>query len=377
MLRDAIVLPSPTPGTQRHLAVHRFGRRRDGKKVYLQSGLHADEWPGMLVLQHLMVRLEAAERAGKLKGEILCVPFANPIGLAQHVAGYLVGRFDLNGTGNFNRNFGDLVTPVRERVESRLGTDAQANVRLIREALREAVAALPAQAEAEHLKRTLLGLSIDADLVLDLHCDDDSLAHLYGTKIQQDWSRDIAASLGIEYVMVEDLGGVIAFDGTHLQVWHELAKAFPKRPIPVACQAATVEYRGQYDVRDDWAAADAERLYNYLIRFGVIADDPIELPKTEVRVSPLEAIDLVKASCTGLVTYRVPLGHYLQAGEEFGDIVLLDHPEPNQRIPLVSQTEGYLFTRTHRRLVRPGDLIAKVFGATPLPDRTLGNLLQL
>src|SRR5690606_40566427 len=104
MVREEIALPSPTPGTSRHLVVHRFGPPNRGKKVYLQSGLHADEWPGMLVLQHLMVRLEAAERAGKLKGEILCVPFANPIGLAQHVAGYLTGRFDLNGTGNFNRN---------------------------------------------------------------------------------------------------------------------------------------------------------------------------------------------------------------------------------------------------------------------------------
>lgn len=377
MVRDEIALPSPTPGTSRHLAVHRFGRRGQGKKAYLQAGLHADEWPGMLVLQHLMVLLEQAERNQRLRGEIVCVPFANPVGLSQNIAGYLTGRFDLTGTGNFNRNFGDLVTPVTEQVAGQLTTDANANIALVRSALLDAVAALPAATETEHLKRSLLSLSIDADLVLDLHCDDDSLAHVYGTKVQQDWSRELAEALGIEYVMVEDLGGVIAFDGTHLQVWHDLAAHYPDLPIPMPCCAATVEYRGQYDVRDDWAAEDARRLYNYLIQFGLIEDTPQSFAPAPVRVSPLEAIDLIKAPCAGLVTYRVPLGTYLQRGQPFGDLVLLDQPQPNQRIPLISQTDGYLFTRTHRRLVRPGDLIAKLFGDQPLPDRQIGNLLQL
>lgn len=377
MVREEIALPSPTPGTSRHLVVHRFGPPNRGKKVYLQAGLHADEWPGMLVLQHLMMLLEQAEHHQRLRGEVVCIPFANPIGLSQHVAGYLAGRFDLAGTGNFNRNFGDLVTPVSQLVAGKLGPDSAQNTAIIRAALQEAVAGLPAHTEAEQLKRTLLSLSIDADLVLDLHCDDDALAHLYATKVQQDWSRELAQTLGIEYVMVEDLEGVIAFDGSHLQVWHELARRYPELPIPMACHAATVEYRGQYDVRDDWATEDARRLYNYLIRFGVIEDSIPELPQSEVKLSPLEAIDLIKAPYAGLVTYRVPLGTHLQRGQPFGDLVLLNQPHPNQRLALVSQTDGYLFTRTHRRLVRPGDLIAKLFGDRPLPDRQIGNLLQL
>src|SRR5690606_1261006 len=101
----------------------RFGPPNRGKKVYLQAGLHADEWPGMLVLQHLMMLLEQAEHHQRLRGEVVCVPFANPIGLSQHVAGYLAGRFDLAGTGNFNRNFGDLVTPVSQLVAGKLRSE--------------------------------------------------------------------------------------------------------------------------------------------------------------------------------------------------------------------------------------------------------------
>lgn len=374
MIREELALPNPAPGSRRFLTLHRFGQPGRRPKAYLQAGLHADEWPGMLVLQHLMERLEAAEAAGLIRGEILCVPYANPVGLDQHVGGYLSGRFDLAGSGNFNRNFGDLTPLVQARVEGRLSHDPDANVRLIREALRAAVTELPALTETEQLKRTLLSLSIDADLVLDLHCDDDSLRHVYGTKIQRDWSGELAQALGIEYVMVEDLGGVIAFDGTHLEPWHRLAQLWPDVPVP--CRAATVEYGGQFDISDAQAAADAERLYHYLTRQGLIDGEPPELPPVPVKLSPLEAVDLVKAPCTGLVTYRVPLGHFLKAGEPFGDLHLIDHPRPNQRMPLASATDGYLLTRTHRRLVRPGDLIAKVFGQTPLASRQVGNLLQ-
>src|SRR5690606_24961776 len=121
MVRDEIALSSPTPGTSRHLVVHRFGPQNGGKKVYLQAGLHADEWPGMLVLQHLMVLLEQAEQNHRLQGEVICVPFASPFGLAKNIARYLAGRVELSATGNFARCSGVLVTAVSQRVAGQLG----------------------------------------------------------------------------------------------------------------------------------------------------------------------------------------------------------------------------------------------------------------
>ena len=47
-----------------------------GRKVYLQAGLHADEMPGVLVLQHLMALLDEAEKRGQILGEVLVVPAA-------------------------------------------------------------------------------------------------------------------------------------------------------------------------------------------------------------------------------------------------------------------------------------------------------------
>ncbi|MCP5207259.1 MAG: hypothetical protein H7A01_08675 [Hahellaceae bacterium] len=43
----------------------------------------------------------------------------------------------------------------------------------------------------------------------------------------------------------------------------------------------------------------------------------------------------------------------------------------------LSRTQGVLMAMTHRKLVKPGDLIAKIAGQSPLEHRQEGNLLQL
>ena len=100
-------LISPTLGTERHLTSFHYGPA-GGQKIYIQSSLHADELPGMLVAWELRKRLDALEAAGRLRGEIVVVPVPNPIGLNQRLLGQLIGRFETGTAANFNRNFHDL-----------------------------------------------------------------------------------------------------------------------------------------------------------------------------------------------------------------------------------------------------------------------------
>lgn len=104
---------------------------------------------------------------GRIIGEVVVVPVANPIGLSQHFNGRLLGRFDSEGTGNFNRGFPDLTPAALERLQGRLNADPAANVALIRQTLRSVLAEQPAVRETEALKRALLSQAIDADWVLD------------------------------------------------------------------------------------------------------------------------------------------------------------------------------------------------------------------
>ena len=169
---DRISLGSMSPGTERFLTVHRYGTKGARPKAYLQASLHADEVPGMLVAHHLRGRLAELEAQGCFTGEVVLVPAANPIGLAQRVLHGHQGRFELASGENFNRQFSDLSEKVAARVEGRLGSDAAANVALVRVALSEAIAEMPGTSPLQALRRLLMGLAADADVVLygHTHC---------------------------------------------------------------------------------------------------------------------------------------------------------------------------------------------------------------
>ena len=131
-----------TPGVSIGLQSLHFGTPGQGPKATLQAALHADEIPGLLVAHHLRARLAALEAEGRIAGEIVLVPVANPIGLAQRVLQSVEGRFDLASGENFNRHYADLFDAVATQVDGKLTFDAKLNVAIVRDALREAAAAL-------------------------------------------------------------------------------------------------------------------------------------------------------------------------------------------------------------------------------------------
>ena len=117
--------------------------------------------------------------------------------------------------------------------------------------------------------------TVDA-IVLDLHCDDDALMHLYMLETHSTeaeiWGRELASAATL---LSDDSGGG-AFDETFSVPWLQLAKAFPDLPIPAHCKAATVELRGYGDVFDEINKTDAEALYHILQHQGFIEGDPID-----------------------------------------------------------------------------------------------------
>jgi uncharacterized protein len=380
MRTEHVELLNPSPGTTRTLTVYKFGTADAQPRAYLQAGMHADEWPGILVLQHLIPMLEEAEQAGQIKGEIIVVPFANPVGMGQNIFGYTLGRFDLAGTGNFNRNFGNLSGSVAAQVQGKLNADEAHNMQLIRSALKQAVKELPSFTETDELKKQLLALSIGSDYIFDLHCDDAASAHIYAVSDQSDAAKMLCQHLEFDYLFLEDLDDAPAFDGTHLHAWHALSKAYPELPISMPTLSVTLEYRGQHDVRDNLAAPDASKLFSYLASQKIIqpeADSNSNCKDFPVLVTQLAAVDTIKIHCTGILVYKKGLDDNIEKGEVFAEIIQLEKLPPNNRIPVTANTTGKLMAMTPRTLVKPGDLVAKIAGETPLSYRTKGNLLQL
>lgn len=371
------VLPQTSPGTRRALTILRYGLTGGRPKAYLQAGLHADEAPGYPVLQALIEKLDEASERDAINGEIVIVPAANPIGLAQWRDDMLQGRFDFVNSINFNRQHHDLIQELIDSIGPQLSENAEQNVKAIRTRSGEIIAALQPQDEAATLKLLLLSLSHDADIVLDLHCDLDALLHLYiGTPL---WpaAEDLAAQMGAEATLLAADSGGTPFDEANSRPWWVLAEHFTNYPIPPACLAATVELRGLSDTDPDMIEGDSDNLFGFLQRRELISGTPAPLPELINPATPLTGVDYVKARSAGIIVYLKKPGEWVKEGDTVARII---NPLPEDNVQKVvevkSRTDGLLFSRNVDRFARPGKIIAKIAGAKALCEAE-GNLLTL
>lgn len=372
-----LTLPVSSMGTERTLKTIGYGSGTGTPRVYVQAGLHADEAPGYLVMHHLIDRLDQADAQGEIRGRILLVPVANPIGVGQWRDEFLQGRFDSFNSINFNRRHLDLTDAVADRIRGRLADTAAANVALIRRAMAEAMAAIRPADEAEALKHLLLSLAYDADIVLDLHCDYEAVMHLYvGTPLWPD-AADLAAQMGAEATLLARNSGGHPYDEACSRIWWDLAERFPDAPIPPACLAATVELRGWTDVTHAMGRQDAENIFRFLQRRGVIEGTAPELPALRNPATPLRGVEHVTATAPGVVVFLKRPGARIAAGDVVAEIVdPLKGRGENRATEVRSRTAGILFSINRDRFARPGRILAKIAGETPLEDKG-ENLLTL
>jgi predicted deacylase len=361
---ETIALPAMSPGTQRTLKLHRYGAVGARPKVYIQAALHADELSGMLALHHLLRLLNEAEARGAITGEIVLVPVANPIGLSQVVLTVHAGARYVRSGGDFNRGWPDLFEGLPAALEGKLGKDAAANVAAVRAAVGAKIEQLEQRDELSALRRSLLLLSHDADIVLDLHCDDEALPHVF--MMPQHWpaGADLAADTGSAACMLCDDSGLHCFDETNSLPFTKLAKLLDDRcPVPPACFAATVEFRGQSDVFDELAERDARGLYRFLQRRGIVAGDAGRLPAA-CAATPLDRADYIYVPVAGLIAYKVALGDRVRKGDVVAEIVdpLADDPL-QARTPVHAKTDGLVISRCLKKLTAPGDSIGIIVGA--------------
>lgn len=356
-------LLSPAPGTQRELVSLHYGTP-GGPKAYIQASLHADELPGMLVAHHLRQRLEALDAAGRIRGEIVLVPMANPVGLSQHLLHAHLGRFDLTTGENFNRHYPEQTEAVAREVEPLLGADAQHNVRVLRQALKRAVLAAPVDTELQSLRRTLLGLSCDADVVLDLHCDAQAVMHLYTETPCWPACEPLARFLGARLTLLAQESGDSPFDEACSQVWWKWAQHFGERfPIPQACLSVTVELRGATDVTHELAAQDARNILDFLQWRGLITGEPLTPPAAVGDARPLAGSMPIKAEAAGVLTFLKQVGDEVRAGEVLAHVI---DPLSAQVHELKSPVDGLFFARDFLRFAYAGMRVAKVAGREAL-----------
>jgi len=341
------IVRGDTPGLEWRIPVLRFrGGRPGAPSAYLQAGLHGDEMPGVATAHALAGRLRAAEAQGAILGDVTLVPVANPIGASQFLFGAHMGRYDLGSRVNFNRGHPVLDRPDKARL---IGDDAAA----------------PAD---ERLKARLVSLALDADIVLDLHCDDEALPYLYIHAALWPQMADLAAALGADAVLTWDGDGGRAFEEAALAPHLADAAGLVRRAV------STVELRGVADVTSAYAEADADGLMRFLAGRGVVAGPGPEAGWAGL-VAPLEHVEMVRAPAGGVVVFAVEPGAPVREGDLVATI--LTRPgEPDGALDVHAPQAGLVLTRRSLRVVRGGDDLLKIVGSRASPTAKPGPLEQ-
>lgn len=374
-------------GSKYELTVHSYGPQDAPVSVYIQASAHADELPGMLVLHHLMNDLDVLQREGLIHQKITLVPYANPIGLAQDLLGSHIGRFSLSSGTNFNREYEDYSAKIESLIED--GSlmlsmdDAAQNVAMIRQAMKNEIRKTlddDTLSSESVLKYNILKLACDADVVLDLHCDTNALVHMYTHTHLWPALRDLAGDIDAQCTLLAEDSGGTCLDEACSNVWYHVSRRYPQYPVPMACESATLELRGESDVNDDLAKKDALAIRTFLHRRGYLSlqdGRPVPTARPPPReATPLNGVDFLGSATTGLLIMKKEIGDVVEHGDTVAEVIRIDDPDA-ARVPIKARSKGLLFCMAHpsRRLVGPGrGTVAKIAGEESLSWRR-GNLL--
>ena len=302
------MLPAGPSGFSRSLTVLRFGTPGARPKAYLQAGLHADELPGMLVLRRLAALLGSGrtrrnpgrgrggaggepDRAVAARQRVSCGAGTNQDPGRTSTAGIriLLRRWCVVGDGAAGRRCRG------QRRDDPRGDGGGAG------------RAMP-QGEVAALRHALLTLAHDADIVLDLHADNEAVVHLYtGTPLWPD-AADLRRSSGAQGGAAG--GGV----GRQSRSTRRAAArggrwrgAFPRR----RCRRPAWRRRWSCGRTTTWRRLvedDARAILGFLRRRGVVSGGGGSLPRLLCEATPLDAMQQVKAPVAGMVVYRARLG---------------------------------------------------------------------
>jgi predicted deacylase len=120
---------------------------------------------------------------------VTVVPQANPLGIGQFRQGRILGRYH-DATGhNFNRGFDQSAAMER----------SMSNV--------------------QQWQKKLVQLAAPADVMLDLHTDDEALPYLYVHRRFWPRGRALAAAMKMDVAIIWDEGGDGSFEETIIAPW--------------------------------------------------------------------------------------------------------------------------------------------------------------
>ena len=283
------------------------GRDPAAKSAYIQSSMHGSEVQGNAVIAQLLDHF-ADEPP---EGDVVLVPNANPYAINQKGAEYTMGRFDPTTGDNWNRAYMLPVVTVNARQPwDDLVRRYRAGLRaVVQRALKENIPYARRQA------LTLESLALAADYVIDLHCANISVRHIYTPEYALEDARyfDIPMMLSIP----NEFGGALdeAQSCSWWRLWERLhavgyAGLPPLADLP---QGYTLELGGQERISRRDAERDTAGVLNFLRHKGVVSGAARRPGRNFI--CPLSGYKVIYARHAGHTEFAPVLGRKVKRGE--------------------------------------------------------------
>ena len=246
-------------------------------------------------------------------------------------------------------------------MRKRIGKDPEENVELVRRELKRRIAALQAESPIMAQRIALARRAYDADLVVDLHCDDEALSYMMAPDELWDEAKRFAADVGVHSLQPNgESNGAHCFDECFLAPWQMLGKEFGER-VPLACHAFTFEMGGVLDVDPKQAIRYAQGFFRYLRRLGCIEG---AAPRYRANgLNEFREFEMLDSPAGGLLLYRQQLGDWVSPGDVLAEIVDPTAPDLETEPAVIKASmKGCVVSRRLSRQVAFGDFVVMLAG---------------
>jgi hypothetical protein len=246
-------------------------------------------------------------------------------------------------------------------VRKRIGKEADENAELVRRELKRRIASLQPENPIMAQRIALARRAYDADLVIDLHCDDEALSYMMAPDELWDEAKRFAADVGVHSLQPSgEASSAHCFDDCFLAPWQALRREFGDR-VPLGCHAFTFEMGGVLDVDPKQAARHAQGFFRYLRRIGCVEGGA---PKSRPNgLNEFREFEMLDSPAGGLLLYRQQLGDWVSPGDVLAEIVDPTTPDLDS-LPAVikASMKGCVVSRRLSRQVAFGDFVVMLAG---------------
>ena len=303
----------------------------DCPELYVQSSVHGAE------IQGYLVSLKLIEYFNKYppKGNVTIIPLANPYGANIKMGTYTYGRFDPATGENWNRFYCDIsclrkINRVHEDqivLEEFFSEYQNLSLAQLKKKYKEKISHSLEKllntplSFSRKLNIQLQKISSSADIVLDLHCDTDSLPHIYAPE----FGVVDAVKLNFPFIIAipEVFSG--AMDEATFMPWvhfyHGLKLFMPSTYSQEEnhFRSFTLELGPEEIICATQADIQFNNIINFLGEMNVCSlqneADPKKIFYEKSQVCLLENFKTIFAPCGGAIVHSTALGRSMNAND--------------------------------------------------------------